>query len=81
MADYSNHNRGQEDDEDEEDIDETVLHFGFCRANRHKLMVGRATKPSKMLFSSLLTLARPCLPSLLNKTRRKQIVILLLLLP
>jgi ATP-dependent DNA helicase 2 subunit 1 len=27
MADYSNHNRGQEDEEDEEDIDETVLHF------------------------------------------------------
>jgi hypothetical protein len=26
MADFSNHNRGQEDEEDEEDIDETVLH-------------------------------------------------------
>jgi len=27
MADYSNHNRGLEDEEDEEDIDETVLHL------------------------------------------------------
>ena len=81
MADYSNHNRGQEDEEDEEDIDETVLHFILWRLNRHGLMTDRATKPSKMLFSSLSMSARPCSLNPLNKSLKRLIVILLPLLP
>lgn len=38
MADYSNHNRGQEDEEDEEDIDETVLNSVLLCVNR-QLMI------------------------------------------
>jgi hypothetical protein len=34
MADFSNQNRGQEDEEDEEDIDETVLHTILRPINR-----------------------------------------------
>jgi hypothetical protein len=73
MADYSNHNRGQEDEEDEEDIDETVLHLILWPVNRHVLMNDRATKQSKMLFSLLSTSARPCSRNLHNKTRKRPI--------
>lgn len=60
MADYSNQNRGQEDDEDEEDIDETVITL-FLPHKQTYIDLGRATKPSKMLFFSPLMSARPCL--------------------
>lgn len=81
MADYSNHNRGQEDEEDEEDIDETVQHLILWPINKHVLMTDRDTKPSKMLFSLLLTSARPCSLNLHNKIREKPIAIRLQLPP
>ena len=54
-----------------------ILHH----VNRHKLIFDRATKQSKMLFFLLSMSARPCSPNLPNKTRKKLIVILPLLLP